>query len=144
MGFTPGASTPPSPSPSHQTASDHGIDAARAILIVGRQAMPRASRSCTMTNVEFAATECAAISRAVQLTGTDTATGLPVLVAASIRAKPRLNMNVWLCSMASTSQSAARPSCSFPEPPGNDLWPGGVVGPGVLVATGCAYDELLG
>ena len=48
-------STPPSPSPIHQTASAHTTDPARAILTVGRQAMPRAMKSWTRAKAVLAA-----------------------------------------------------------------------------------------
>src|SRR5215472_12673238 len=49
-GFAVPASTPPSPSPTHQTPRAQGIEAASATLTVGRRAMPTARNSCTLAN----------------------------------------------------------------------------------------------
>jgi len=45
--------TPPSPSPNHQTAADHTIEAASAGRIVGRKAIPRPSSSWMVAKAAF-------------------------------------------------------------------------------------------
>ena len=47
-------STKPSPSPSHQTASAQATEAASAILVAGRQAIPSASTSWMDAKLAFA------------------------------------------------------------------------------------------
>src|SRR5712664_294271 len=98
------ASTDPSPSPSHQTASDQATDAPSAIFTVGRRAIPSASSNCTVAKTEFAATACCPMMRADHVIGAATITGLPSADAASMRANALVNMNDWYCSTASSSQ----------------------------------------
>src|SRR6266581_2473062 len=84
------ASTDPSPSPSHQTASDQATDAPSAIFTVGRRAIPSASRSCTVAKTEFAATACCPMMCADHLIGAATTAGLPSADAASMRPAVKL------------------------------------------------------
>ena len=49
-------STPPSPSPNHQTPSAHAIEAASASRTVGRQAIPRPISSWMVAKIVFTST----------------------------------------------------------------------------------------
>src|SRR5450759_971798 len=105
-------STDPSPSPSHQTPSDQAIEAPRAILTVGRQAIPRASSHCTVAKLVFSAAPWCSTSLAAQVMGLAITAGLPGAVAASIWPNARVNMKDWYCRMASSSHRAPRHNCS--------------------------------
>src|SRR5215467_750236 len=111
-GFAVPASTPPSPSPTHQTPRAQGIEAASATLTVGRQAIPTPMNSCTLANAALAQVGWSATRRADQVMGSAMNPGLPAAIPASIRLNPLPNMNDCSCSTASSSQNAASPSCS--------------------------------
>src|SRR5215470_2507819 len=111
-GFAVPASTPPSPSPAHQTPRAQGIEAASATLTAGRQAMPTARNSCTLANAALAQVGWPATRRADQVMGSAMNPGLPAAIPASIWLNPLPNMNDCSCSTASSSQIAASPSWS--------------------------------
>src|SRR5215471_6431346 len=111
-GFAVPASTPPRPSPTHQTPRAQGIEAASATLTVGRQAMPTARNSCTLANAALVQVGWPATRRADQVMGSAMNPGLPAAIPASIWLNPLPNMNDCSCSTASSSQNAASPSCS--------------------------------
>ena len=75
---------PPSPSPSHQTPSDHAIVPARAARAVARHSSPAASASWTVANIAFHGTTWPEISRSAISTGPDTNAGSPIPDGASI------------------------------------------------------------
>ena len=77
-------STPPRPSPNHHTSDAHPIDAARATLTVGRQAMPRPSRIWMAAKAASVPTEWSAMMRDAHSTEWATGVGLPCAVGASI------------------------------------------------------------
>src|SRR5262250_1749239 len=111
-GFAVPASTPPSPSPAHQTPRAQGIEAASATLTAGRQAMPTARNSCTLANAALAQVGWPATRRADQVMGSAMNPGLPAAIPVIIWLNPLPNMNDCSCSTASSSQIAASPSCS--------------------------------
>src|SRR6516165_6292773 len=111
-GFAVPASTPPSPSPTHQTPRAQGMEAASATLTVGRQAMPTPMNSCTLANAALVQVGWPATRRADQVMGPAMNPGLPAAIRASIWLNPLPNMNDCSCSMASSSQSTASASCS--------------------------------
>src|SRR6516164_10476180 len=87
------ASTPPSPSPNHQTPNDQATEAASAALRVGRHAMPSARNICTVANAALVHVGWASIRRADQLTGPAITAGSPAAVAASIWPNPWVKKN---------------------------------------------------
>src|SRR5580693_2534587 len=111
-GFAVPLSTPPNPSPNHQTPSAQGIEAASATLTAGRHAMPAPINSCTLAKAALVQVGWFAIRRADQVMGSATNHGLPDADAASNWLNPLPNMNDCNCSTASSSQIAASPSCS--------------------------------
>ena len=86
-------STPPRPSPSHQTPSDQAIDAPSATRTVRRQAMPSPSSNCTDANRALLTIPCCATRPAFQEIGWATRVGLPGAESASIRLNARVNMS---------------------------------------------------
>ena len=111
-GLAAGVSTPPRPSPSHQTASDQTIEAASATRTVRRPAMPSPSSNCTAANTALVAIPCCAIKRALHEIGCATSAGLPAAEPASRWLNALVNMADCACRMASSSQSAPSASCS--------------------------------
>src|SRR5260370_42350926 len=107
-GFAVPASTPPRPSPNHQTPSDHAIEAASAALTVGRQAIPRAISSCTVANAALITVRWCPTSQASQLIGRATTAGLLWAVAPIIWVETVGNKEGWDCRTAASSQIAAR------------------------------------
>ena len=105
-------STPPRPSPNHQTPSAQATEAASATRNVGRNAMPRPSSSWTVAKTVFTSTWLCKTRVAFQVIGRAMTDGLPVAVPPIIWVNPLPYMNDWYCSKASRSQMAARPSCS--------------------------------
>jgi hypothetical protein len=105
-------STPPKPSPSHQTASAQPIEAPSANLIVGRQAMPSAIASWMTAKAASVAAPWSATILADQVIGSAMTAGFPGAVPASIWANPLLNMKDWNCSTASSSHRPASQSWS--------------------------------
>ncbi len=106
---TPGT-WPPSPSPSHHTASAQPAEAASPALTVGRPAMASAISSCTVANPALASAGPRPARCAAHSTGAAAHPGLPAAAAASIPANPLVNMNAWHCSTASSSHNPARAS----------------------------------
>src|ERR1700733_13207398 len=111
-GLAPPLSTPPSPSPNHHTPSDQRTEAARGARTVGRNAMPSPSSSWIVAKTALNSTRWWSIRVASQVIGFAMTAGLPSAVPASIWLKPLVNMNPWYCSTPSSSQMAARTSCS--------------------------------
>ena len=107
------ARMPPKPSPSHQTASDHAIDAASASRSVGRQAMPRPRASWTVAKMAFSTTTWWSMRFADHVIGPATTAGLPCAVAASMSGKLLVNMDGWYCRMPSSTQMTPRASWSL-------------------------------
>jgi hypothetical protein len=70
-------STPPRPSPSHQTATDQATEAASAYLAAGRQAIPMAMISWMVAKAAFVSAGCCSMMPADQVIGTATTRGLP-------------------------------------------------------------------
>src|SRR5579875_1217988 len=116
--LAPPVSTPPSPSPNHQTATDHTTDAASAGRIVGRQAIPRPISSWMVANAAFGPVRWCSMMPADQVIGWAMTAGLPGAVAASIWPNALVNMNGWYWSTPSSTQIAASPSCSQRRAPG--------------------------
>ena len=73
--------TPPRPSPSHHTASDHTTELASASLSVGRQAIPRPSASWMNAKIALVAVGWSAMIRADQVIGS-------AMIAREIRMRP--------------------------------------------------------
>src|SRR6201981_2010303 len=86
------ARMPPKPSPSHQTASDHAIDAASASLTVGRQAMPRPRASWMVAKTAFSTTTWWSMRLADQVIGPAITAGLPCALSASLPGELLVNM----------------------------------------------------
>jgi hypothetical protein len=105
--LVPPVSTPPRPSPSHHTASDHTIDAPRASRTVGRQKRPRASASWMRANPVLKRTMWWARRFEDQVMGPAITDGLPAALdpSASV-ANALVNMYGWNCRAASRSHTA--------------------------------------
>src|SRR5882724_7110255 len=88
-------STPPRPSPSHQTATDQATEAASANLTVGRQAIPRAMISWMVAKAAFVTAGCCSMMPADQVTGSEMTRGLPWADTARDWPNHPANENAW-------------------------------------------------
>ena len=136
-------STPPRPSPNHQTAADQATEPASATLTAGRQAMPRPRASWMVAKAAFVVTGLRSMMPAAQRTESATSAGLPSALPASIWPNARVNMNDWYCRTPSSTHRAARPSWSQRRRSGGAQAAARAAAAGA--ATGCAVTiELLG
>src|SRR6185437_15795701 len=86
-------STPPRPSPSHQTAMDQATEAASANLTAGRQAIPSAMISWMVAKAAFVTAGYCSTMPADQVIGSEMRRGLPWADMASDWPNARVNMN---------------------------------------------------
>src|SRR5690242_2249469 len=104
-------STPPSPSPSHHTATAQAIEAASAALTVRRHSRPRARNSWMVAKSALQTAMCCIIRFADQVIGVAMTAGLPSAVPwMTSLTKPLENMYGWYCRAASSSQITPRVS----------------------------------
>ena len=103
---------PPSPSPNHQTATDHTTDAPSAASTVRGQSIPRASRSWIVAKTVLYNTRWWSMTWAAHVTGWATTPGLPAAVGSMISVTKDLeNMYGWYWRAASSSHTTPRPIC---------------------------------
>src|SRR5664280_937607 len=116
--------TPPSPSPTHHTATDHAMDAPSPTFTVGRQAMARAMAICTRAKKLSVSTAWCPMDVPDQLIGLAMRDGLPWDIPEIIcRPKFLVKKKDCSCRTPSSNQEVASTSCRALRPSGRDQAP---------------------